>query len=50
MMKINKGKSSAIFKTLRSVCGDKKVGQEQISMIEVTVNNAMVTVSNQLLS
>ena len=32
MMKKSKGKSSAIFNTLKSICGDKKTGQEQICM------------------
>ena len=32
MMKKSKGKSSAIFHTLKSICGDKKAGQEQICM------------------
>ena len=38
MMKKCKGKSSAVFKTLRTVCGDKKTGQEQISMIDPKTN------------
>ena len=34
MLKKSKDKSSAIFHSLRTICGDKKGGQEQICMID----------------
>ena len=34
MRKKFKGRSSAIFSSLKTIAGDKKVGQEQISMID----------------
>ena len=34
MQKKSKGRSSAIFSSLKTIAGDKNVGQEQISMID----------------
>ena len=38
ILKKAKGKSSAVFHSLRNICGDKKAGQEQICMINPKTN------------
>ena len=38
LLKQSKGKSAAVFNTLKKICGSKKVGQEQVAMRDPNTN------------